>query len=248
MHGRGVAHLGGPSVTTDPAPKGRRGQSHARRPVDCWLVHDWIGPVCVGRGAVLLGGRGVAHRCADVLRGLVVLHVGGVPAVPRGRRCSPGASRLTPPYVLGVGAAEPRLAGVRGTARRHAVVQLEYRKRATHQPQCGGHRSAGVATRRPGSIAFLVASGLALMEARRGVVAGRPKARTWKSCVANMVGSVAFGVSAVASYVVPATGNVWNAELTNLGTFVGAVCFFIGAILLLPPETATAPVPADRAS
>jgi len=99
-----------------------------------------------------------------------------------------------------------------------------------------------------GSIAFLVASGLALMEARRGVVAGRPKARTWKSCVANMVGSVAFGVSAVASYVVPATGNVWNAELTNLGTFVGAVCFFIGAILLLPPETATAPVPADRAS
>jgi hypothetical protein len=55
-------------------------------------------------------------------------------------------------------------------------------------------------------------------------------------------------IAAVASYVVPATGNVRNAELTNLATFVGAVCFFIGAILLLPPETATAPVPADRAS
>jgi hypothetical protein len=137
---------------------------------------------------------------------------------------------------------------VRGTARWHAVVQLEYGKRRTHQPQCGGHRSAGVATRRPGLNRLPGCQRVGVMEARRVVVAGRRKARTWKSCVANMVGSVAFGVSAVASYVVPATGNVWNAELTNLGTFVGAVCFFIGAILLLPPETATAPVPADRAS
>ncbi|HEY6810573.1 MAG TPA: hypothetical protein VIZ70_05560 [Propionibacteriaceae bacterium] len=83
------------------------------------------------------------------------------------------------------------------------------------------------------------------MDAHRIVVVGRPKPRVWKIGVANMVGSVAFGVPAVACYVVPATGDVWNDELTNLGTFVGAVCFFTGAILLMPPGTAAAPVPAD---
>ena len=58
----------------------------------------------------------------------------------------------------------------------------------------------------------------------------------WWIGAANMLGSVAFGVSAVAAYVVPATGDVRNAELSNLGTFVGAICFLIGAILLLPSE------------
>jgi hypothetical protein len=49
-----------------------------------------------------------------------------------------------------------------------------------------------------------------------------------------MAGSIAFGVSAVASYIVPADGDLWNAELSNLGTFVGALCFLVGAALLLP--------------
>jgi hypothetical protein len=53
----------------------------------------------------------------------------------------------------------------------------------------------------------------------------------------NLVGSIAFGVSAVASYIVPATGQLRNVELSNLGTFVGALCFLIGAILLLPERT-----------
>ena len=49
-----------------------------------------------------------------------------------------------------------------------------------------------------------------------------------------MLGSIAFGVSAVAAYVVPATGDVWDAAMSNLGTLVGALCFLVGAILLLP--------------
>ncbi len=89
-----------------------------------------------------------------------------------------------------------------------------------------------------GSIAFLIASGIALADASRTAVANRPRPRTWKIGVANMIGSVAFGVSAVASYVVPASGDVWSAELSNLGTFAGAVCFLIGAILLLPRKAA----------
>jgi hypothetical protein len=86
-----------------------------------------------------------------------------------------------------------------------------------------------------GSIAFLCASGLALMDARRGIVAGQPKPVGWKIGIINLLGSVAFGVSAVAAYVVP-SGSVWNAEVSNLGTLVGAVCFLIGAILLLLPS------------
>jgi hypothetical protein len=97
-----------------------------------------------------------------------------------------------------------------------------------------------------GSAAFLIASGLALADASRGAVAGEPKSRAWKIGVANMVGSVAFGVSAIASYVVPASGDVRNAELTNLGTLAGAVCFLIGAILLLPQETTPPPLTTDR--
>ena len=95
-----------------------------------------------------------------------------------------------------------------------------------------------------GSIAFLIASGLALADASRSADPSQPKPRTWKIGIANMIGSIAFGVSAIAAYVVPASGDVWNAELSNLGTFAGAVCFLIGAILLLPRETAA--LAADR--
>jgi hypothetical protein len=54
------------------------------------------------------------------------------------------------------------------------------------------------------------------------------------------VGSIAFGVSAVAGYISPVTGQLRNAERANLGTLVGAVCFLIGALLLLPERTETA--------
>ena len=84
-----------------------------------------------------------------------------------------------------------------------------------------------------GSAAFLVASGLAWVDAIRTV---RGRTRDWWIGAANMLGSVAFGISAVAAYVVPSTDDVRNVELSNLGTFVGAICFLIGAILLLPSE------------
>ena len=65
--------------------------------------------------------------------------------------------------------------------------------------------------------------------------------RDWWIGVANLLGSVAFGVSAVAAFIVPATGDAWNAELSNLGTLVGALCFLIGAVMLLPSRKPPAP-------
>jgi hypothetical protein len=41
-------------------------------------------------------------------------------------------------------------------------------------------------------------------------------------------------VSAVAGYISPATGQL---QLSNLGTFIGALCFLAGALLLLPERT-----------
>ncbi len=39
------------------------------------------------------------------------------------------------------------------------------------------------------------------------------------------------------AYISPATGQLRNAERANLGTLAGAVCFLIGALLLLPERT-----------
>ncbi len=93
-----------------------------------------------------------------------------------------------------------------------------------------------------GSIAFLVASTIAWVEVCHGWWAWRPKSLGWWITVANLVGSIAFGASAVASYVVPTTDSLRNVELSNLGTFVGALCFLAGAVLLLP-ERGAAPEP-----
>ena len=97
--------------------------------------------------------------------------------------------------------------------------------------------------------------------------AGRQRSRRWWIAVLFAIGSSLFAVgavpsyseaaglrataltfffgslffSAVASYVVPATGDVWNAELSNLGTLVGALCFLVGALMLLPTGTTTEP-------
>jgi preprotein translocase subunit SecG len=94
-----------------------------------------------------------------------------------------------------------------------------------------------------GSICFLVASWLAWAEVCHGRFAWRPAEISWWITLLNLVGSVAFGVSAVASYVKP-NGQLVSLALTNLGTFVGAICFLVGGVLLLPERTMPAPAPA----
>ncbi len=92
-----------------------------------------------------------------------------------------------------------------------------------------------------GSICFLVASGLAWFEVSHGWWSWSPHRVDWWITALNLTGSVAFGVSAVAAAIVPSTGELRNAQLSNLGTFAGAVCFLVGAVLLLPERTATGP-------
>jgi hypothetical protein len=63
----------------------------------------------------------------------------------------------------------------------------------------------------------------------------------WSIAALNYVGSILFMLSAIASFVLPTTGEVLNTAIVNTGTFLGAVCFFVGAYLLLPasPEPVT---------
>ena len=89
-----------------------------------------------------------------------------------------------------------------------------------------------------GSVCFLVSSALAWFEVCHGWAAWRPRSWSWWITLLNLIGSVAFGVSAVAGYINPATGQLRNAERSNLGTFIGAVCFLAGALLLLPERSA----------
>jgi hypothetical protein len=87
-----------------------------------------------------------------------------------------------------------------------------------------------------GSVCFLVSSWLAWAEECHGPVDWRPGDVSWWITLLNLAGSIAFGGSAVASYVRP-NGQLVSLALTNLGTFVGAVCFLAGALLLLPERT-----------
>jgi UPF0716 family protein affecting phage T7 exclusion len=88
-----------------------------------------------------------------------------------------------------------------------------------------------------GSVCFLVSSVLAWYEVCHGWLAWRPGAWGWWITLLNLIGSVAFGVSAVAGYINPVTGEVHNAARANTQTLIGAVCFLIAALLLLPERT-----------
>jgi len=85
-----------------------------------------------------------------------------------------------------------------------------------------------------GSICFIVASWLAYAEAGHGWISWRPRSRGWRIAALNMAGSIAFLASALGAYVLPTTGEPASLLWTNAGTFVGALCFFAGAALLLP--------------
>ena len=88
-----------------------------------------------------------------------------------------------------------------------------------------------------GSVCFLVSSALAWYEVCHGWAAWRPRSYSWWITLLNLIGSIAFGISAVAGYINPVTGQVHNAGRADTQTLIGAVCFLIGAVLLLPERT-----------
>jgi hypothetical protein len=91
-----------------------------------------------------------------------------------------------------------------------------------------------------GSVCFLIASWLAWEEVCHRWWAWRPRDVSWWIVALNLGGSIAFQISAIAAFIRPTTGTYANLQIANLGTFVGAVGFFFGALLLIPEMQASA--------
>ena len=88
-----------------------------------------------------------------------------------------------------------------------------------------------------GSICFLVSSELAYAEVCHRWVCLRARSLSWRIVTLNLVGSIAFGVSAATSLIEPSTQEPVSAAIANAGTAAGALCFLAGAIML-PLEAA----------
>jgi hypothetical protein len=89
-----------------------------------------------------------------------------------------------------------------------------------------------------GSIAFLIASELAFAEVCHRWICFRCRTLSWKIVALNLLGSIAFGASAIASLLEPSSGEAVSARIANAGTSFGGICFLIGALLLMPEAAA----------
>jgi hypothetical protein len=79
-----------------------------------------------------------------------------------------------------------------------------------------------------GALAYRVATGPHLLPVRRD--------RDWSMAAVNLAGCVFFGISAVASFVVPSSGSILSLAAANWTTALGAACFFAGALMLFSKE------------
>jgi YrhK-like protein len=84
-----------------------------------------------------------------------------------------------------------------------------------------------------GSVCFLVASELALAQVCGRWACVRRHSPAWQMAALNMLGSIAFGVAAVASLVQPSTSEPVSAAVANAGTATGALLFLAGALILI---------------
>ncbi len=84
-----------------------------------------------------------------------------------------------------------------------------------------------------GLLAYRVATGPHLLPVRRD--------REWRMAAVNLAGCVLFGISAVASFVVPSSGSILALAAANWTTGLGAACFFVGALMLWPSARTAAP-------
>src|SRR3954454_15061846 len=84
-----------------------------------------------------------------------------------------------------------------------------------------------------GSVCFLVASESALRQVCGRWMCVRRGSAEWRIAALNMLGSLAFGVAAVASLVEPSDSEPVSAAVANAGTGLGALLFLAGAMTLI---------------
>lgn len=84
-----------------------------------------------------------------------------------------------------------------------------------------------------GSVLFLVSGLFGIVAYTKVASMGDMSRAGWWSAMINFVGCVAFAISAVGSYVL-STGQDINSPVSNWGTFIGAICFFLASLIVLP--------------
>lgn len=81
-----------------------------------------------------------------------------------------------------------------------------------------------------GSICFLVSGAIAYLASPRHGWLPEREGRGWWQPAVNLLGCIFFGISAVAGYVVPATGSMLDQAAANWNTSLGAACFLACAL------------------
>ncbi|UNK71317.1 hypothetical protein [Microbacterium sp. H1-D42] len=85
-----------------------------------------------------------------------------------------------------------------------------------------------------GSFAFLVSACFVYVAFYRETgTLWKPVAASWWSAHINMIGCIAFALSAVGAFVLD-DGSSKDAGLSNWGTFIGAICFVLASAVVLP--------------
>ncbi len=89
-----------------------------------------------------------------------------------------------------------------------------------------------------GSACFLISSELAYAEVCHRWFGFRRRSLPWRIVALNLLGSIAFGLAAVASLIEPSSGEQLSARLANAGTSLGGLCFLVAALALMPEAAA----------
>jgi hypothetical protein len=89
-----------------------------------------------------------------------------------------------------------------------------------------------------GSVCFLVSGALAYVVVSGGLARRPPRSSEGVAAAANLLGCVAFGLSAIGAYVLPTSGSEVNVRLANATTALGALGFLVGALVMLRHDTA----------
>ena len=80
-----------------------------------------------------------------------------------------------------------------------------------------------------GSVAFLISAAFVYVGYfRERDTLWEPGRSEWWAAHINMLGCIAFGVSAVGAFIL-SDGSTENAMLANWGTLIGALCFFFSS-------------------
>ena len=99
-----------------------------------------------------------------------------------------------------------------------------------------------------GSACFLISGVLAYVAVRHH---RHDEPAEWRIAAVNLAGCVLFGVATIAGYIVPSTGTILDLAAANWSTSLGALCFLVGALMILPrfasaPAASSAPSPLSR--